>query len=63
MPVLCVVGADDDLMPPPAIREVAGLFKDGRVVEIPGAGHSPYFEQPEAWNAAVSDFLASTARR
>jgi pimeloyl-ACP methyl ester carboxylesterase len=57
MPVLCVVGAHDDLMPPPAIREVAALFSDARVVEIPGAGHSPYFEQPDAWNAAVLDFL------
>jgi 3-oxoadipate enol-lactonase len=63
MPVLCIVGADDDLMPPAAIREVAALFKDARVVEIPGAGHSPYFEQPDAWNAAVLDFLASIPQR
>jgi 3-oxoadipate enol-lactonase len=62
MPVLCVVGADDDLMPPAAVREVAGVLKDARVVEIPGAGHSPYFEQPGAWNAAVLDFLASTTQ-
>ena len=62
MPVLCVVGAQDDLMPPAAIREVAKVFSDGRVAEIAGAGHSPYFEQPEAWNQAVLDFLASSAQ-
>jgi len=63
MPVLCVVGSDDDLMPPAAIRAVASLFKDAGVVEIPRAGHSPYFEQPGAWNTAVLDFLSSTSRR
>jgi 3-oxoadipate enol-lactonase len=61
MPVLCVVGAEDDLMPPAAIREVANVFRDGRAVEVPGAGHSPYFEQPDAWNEAVLDFLAAVA--
>lgn len=62
MPVLCVVGADDDLIPPAAIHAVAGLLKDARVVEIPGAGHSPYFERPDEWNAAVLDFLAAVTR-
>jgi 3-oxoadipate enol-lactonase len=62
MPVLCVVGAEDDLMPPAAIREVAAVLQDARVVEIAGAGHSPYFEQADAWNAAVLDFLASAAQ-
>lgn len=62
MPVLCIVGSDDDLMPPAAMREVAAILPNARVVEIPGAGHSPYFEQPDAWNAAVLDFLASIPR-
>jgi pimeloyl-ACP methyl ester carboxylesterase len=62
VPVLCVVGSEDDLMPPAAIREVAAVLADARFVEIPGAGHSPYFEQPDAWNAAVLDFLESVAR-
>jgi pimeloyl-ACP methyl ester carboxylesterase len=62
MPVLCVVGADDDLIPPAAIHAVAGLLKDARVVDVPGAGHSPYFERPDEWNAAVLDFLAAVTR-
>ena len=55
--VLFVVGAEDALFPPAAIRASAAKIPGARVVEIEGAGHSPYFEQPEAWNRAVSDFL------
>jgi pimeloyl-ACP methyl ester carboxylesterase len=56
-PVLFVVGDRDALFPPAAIREVAGFVENSRVVEIPGSGHSPYFEDPAAWNLAVSEFL------
>ena len=30
---------------------------NARVALIPRAGHSPYFEEPEAWNRAVAEFL------
>ncbi len=56
VPALCVVGSDDDLIPPEAVREVAALL-GAKLVEIPDAGHSPYFEQPDAWNKAVLEFL------
>lgn len=56
-PVLLVVGSDDDLIPPDAMREMTGVFKDARFIEIGEAGHSPYFEQPQAWNDAVLAFL------
>jgi pimeloyl-ACP methyl ester carboxylesterase len=59
MPVLCVVGSDDDLMPPAVIKEVATMLSNASVVEIADAGHSPYFEQPQAWNDAVLTFLAA----
>lgn len=55
--VLFVVGAEDALFPPAAIRASAARLAGARVVEIEGAGHSPYFEQPEAWNRAVAEFL------
>jgi pimeloyl-ACP methyl ester carboxylesterase len=55
--VLFVVGAEDALFPPAAIRASAAKVPGARVVEIPDAGHSPYFEQPEAWNRAVAEFL------
>jgi 2-succinyl-6-hydroxy-2,4-cyclohexadiene-1-carboxylate synthase len=41
------------------VRAAAGLLPGARVVEIPASGHSPYFEEPEAWNAAVAAFLAA----
>lgn len=57
-PVLFIVGAEDPIFPPATIREAAGLVPGSRVVEIPGCGHSPYFEKPELWNAAALDFIS-----
>ena len=57
MPVLCIVGTRDPLFPPAAIHALAQLLPDARVAEIPGCGHSPYYEDPERWNAAVRGFL------
>jgi pimeloyl-ACP methyl ester carboxylesterase len=56
--VLFVVGERDPLFPPAAIRAAAAKLRDAHVVVLPGAGHSPYFETPDAWNEAVSAFLA-----
>jgi pimeloyl-ACP methyl ester carboxylesterase len=56
VPALCIVGERDDLIPPAAVREVASVLR-ARCAEIANAGHSPYFEQPDAWNEAVLDFL------
>ncbi len=52
-----MVGSSDPLFPPAAVREAAALLPDARVAEIPGCGHSPYFEDPAAWNEAVGAFL------
>lgn len=57
-PVLCVVGDADPLFPPAAVRAMASLLPDSRVVELPGCGHSPYYEDPEAWNLLVGRFLS-----
>ena len=57
MPFLFVVGTEDPIFPPAVIREAATQVERGRVVEISGVGHSPYFETPELWNEAVIDFL------
>jgi 3-oxoadipate enol-lactonase len=57
LPTLCVVGSKDDLIPPVAVREVARIL-GAELVEIEGAGHSPYFEEPDAWNEAVRSFLS-----
>jgi pimeloyl-ACP methyl ester carboxylesterase len=57
LPVLLVVGAEDDLIPPEAVHELGREILGARVVEIEGGGHSPYFERPEAWNEVVLSFL------
>jgi 3-oxoadipate enol-lactonase len=56
-PVLLVVGAEDQTYPPAVIRSIAALIKGARLAVLPGAGDSPYFETPEAWNAVVMKFL------
>jgi 3-oxoadipate enol-lactonase len=57
VPTLFVVGSEDDLFPPKLVRKAAGYIEGARVREIPGTGHSPYFEKPVAWNAEVREFL------
>lgn len=56
-PFLFVVGSDDPIFPPATIREASTLVPGSRVVEIPGSGHSPYFERPDTWNYSVLEFL------
>jgi pimeloyl-ACP methyl ester carboxylesterase len=55
-PTLFVVGSDDDIFPPDWIADAAGRIPGARVEIVAGAGHSPYFEQPDAWNSLVTDF-------
>lgn len=57
VPVMFIAGEHDSLFPPALLAESCALLKTGRYIEIPDAGHSPYFEQPVAWNDAVTDFL------
>lgn len=59
IPTLFVVGEHDPIFPPAVIRSVAAEVSGARIVELPGAGHSPYFETPAAWNRTVSEFLAT----
>lgn len=60
LPILCLVGSEDRLIPPALVRQAAAILSDAQIVEIPGAGHSPYFEVPDTWNQVVLDFLSST---
>ena len=36
---------------------MADIVPDARLVVIPDAGHSPQFENPAVWFAALSGFL------
>ncbi|MQA00912.1 MAG: alpha/beta fold hydrolase [Dehalococcoidia bacterium] len=57
IPILWLVGDQDRVVHPSLIRISHELTPGSRHVEVPGAGHSAYFERPEAWNAAVRDFI------
>lgn len=70
VPTLVVFGADDRLIPNPVLhggttRAVAeaGVAKLGhaRLVMIPRAGHMAQFERPDAFDAAVLEFLQEVA--
>lgn len=62
VPVLVVTGADDGLFPPALVRAGLSRIDGARVVELPGAGHSPYFEWPDEYNAVLLDFLGPADR-
>jgi len=51
-----IAGDEDQIFPPALLNELAGLL-DATYVELPGAGHSPYFETPEAYTSALLGLL------
>ncbi len=57
LPFLLVVGDDDSLCPPSAMRLVADQIPGADLQVIADAGHSPYFERPEEWTEFVGMFL------
>ncbi len=63
MPVLFIVGEEDDLFPPPLVAVGKELLPNARLLVVPGAGHSVYYEKPEAFNRAVLEFLAEVDGR
>ena len=58
-PVLCVTDRHDSLVPPEVMHRFASLIPGAGCIEFEGSGHSPYFEEPEAFNAALERFLGS----
>jgi pimeloyl-ACP methyl ester carboxylesterase len=58
MPVLVVAGELNGAYLPRAERLVEAIGPNARLSVVPAAGHACHLEQPEAWLAAVGDFLA-----
>ena len=58
VPTLVIVGAQDSQFLAPS-RAIAAVVPGARYAEIPDAGHSPQFEQPDAWRAVMVEFLDS----
>jgi 2-succinyl-6-hydroxy-2,4-cyclohexadiene-1-carboxylate synthase len=55
-PTLVVVGEQDQAFIEPSFA-LADTIPDARLVVVPDAGHSPQFENPVVWFAAVDGFL------
>ncbi len=53
-----ILTADQDYVPVAAKEAYVGLMPNARLVVIPDAHHAVPLEQPEKFNAAVTDFLA-----
>lgn len=58
VPVLVVVGEEDELTPPAESELMAGRLEDARLVRVPAAGHLSLVEQPAPFNAAAAAFLS-----
>jgi len=61
IPVLFIVGEQDQLIPPPIIEAMHKTMTGSQLVKVPGAGHSVYFEKPDDYNRIVLDFLQKHA--
>jgi 3-oxoadipate enol-lactonase len=59
VPTLWVVGEEDPLMPPVAVREAHRLTSGSEYFEAPACGHSVYFERAAQFNERLTQFFAS----
>lgn len=57
VPVLVLCGAEDQLTPVKRHSFMADLIPYANLVVVPGAGHLPVLEQPEATCAALRDWM------
>jgi proline iminopeptidase len=58
VPVLVLGGERDALTGVASVHAVAASFAGARAVVLPRAGHFPWVDEPDAFRAAVADFLA-----
>jgi len=61
VPTLILVGEHDAVTPPVLASAMGARIWGSLVVTIPGAGHLSNLENPEAFNAALLDFLAKVS--
>ncbi|HEY1311858.1 MAG TPA: alpha/beta fold hydrolase, partial [Pseudolabrys sp.] len=58
-PTLVLVGADDAATPPELNKEIAAGIPGAKLTIIPDSGHLTTLEQPDAVNAALSEWLST----
>jgi pimeloyl-ACP methyl ester carboxylesterase len=56
VPTLVICGELDQATPPALNKAIAEKVAGARYVELPGCGHCPPLEQPEAFVAAIREF-------
>jgi 3-oxoadipate enol-lactonase len=61
-PTLVLSGDEDFLNSTASLTAVADLIPDARVEVLPSAGHTPYFESPDAFQDAIAGFVDSVER-
>ena len=59
-PLLVIRGAKSDLLSAAAVEKMASAAPDAKFAVIPGVGHAPTLNEPEAI-AAIDDFLDGLA--
>jgi 3-oxoadipate enol-lactonase len=60
VPVLVMVGEQDEATPPPMSRELAAGLPDAQLKIIPGCAHVPQLQAPETFLEMIGDFLPAT---
>ncbi|MBB6307285.1 alpha/beta fold hydrolase [Xanthobacter tagetidis] len=63
LPVLAVQGARDIVVAPAMAEHIAATVPGARLEMFAEAGHAPFLETPEAFNAALARFAAAIAPR
>ena len=61
VPTVVIVGELDQMTPVKVAREMADAIPGARLEVIPGAGHLPTLETPEAVNDILRDWLTADA--
>jgi pimeloyl-ACP methyl ester carboxylesterase len=59
-PVWLVVGTKDGSQSVEALRKLAADLPRGKLVPIEGAGHAPFIDQPEAFDAELRRIVEAT---
>lgn len=63
IPLLLVSPEEDIVIAPPALRALASEIEGSRVAPIARTGHSPYFENAQAFNQCLGDFFQGVDRK
>lgn len=62
VPVMAIVGAEDQLSKPEEVRSVVHAIPNAGMVTIPAAGHMAPVEQPDAVNLVLTEFVKSVGK-